>query len=218
MRKKTVVYDEDISTNTYESYYKKNRWLAKGYQPIKILCEDQEKWARLEDLEMSTTIDASTYLSNEACTPSFWSIIEDRIKNYFDVKLIKLIRKIKKSWSYIINECFYPTKQHFKMKIPIVALLYHLVIKKGYIDVRKIIHDSMKFAMQMTKNEGLPFPILIIELHRKVGVGFDTKFDVLPDRTINDVGVQRMKKVVGFDDSEDEGEAFNAIIAREARK
>ncbi|KAK9163154.1 hypothetical protein Syun_004056 [Stephania yunnanensis] len=74
-----------------------------------------------------------------------------------------------------------------------------------------------KFAMKSMKNEGLLFPILITHLCKQAGFSFDIELYVLLEKTINDVGIQRMKKVVGYNDLEDEKESFYAIKAIEVR-
>ncbi|KAK9093059.1 hypothetical protein Syun_027970 [Stephania yunnanensis] len=116
-------------------------------------------------------------------------------------------RRTTKCWSYIIETCLYPTKQHSKVGILRVALLYLNVAKTEYINVRHAIHDAMRQAMMFRKHDDLPLLILITQLCMRANVGFhEMQFNMLPQSTITDTTIKMMRAVKGYNDLEEERE------------
>ncbi|KAK9151147.1 hypothetical protein Syun_009456 [Stephania yunnanensis] len=87
------------------------------------------------------------------------------------------------------------------------SVLYHIVMGLGYLDVGKIIYESIRSAITMKKNDGLHFPFMIVTFCRTSQVnmaGLD--MDVLPKKTIMDEVIERYGIVNGYENTKDERE------------
>ncbi|KAK9151254.1 hypothetical protein Syun_009563 [Stephania yunnanensis] len=87
------------------------------------------------------------------------------------------------------------------------ALLYHMVMRLRYLDVGKIIYESIRSAITTKKNDGLPFLLMIISSCKVDQVNItELEMDVLLKKTITDEFIERYGKINYYEDTKDERE------------
>ncbi|KAK9107050.1 hypothetical protein Syun_023061 [Stephania yunnanensis] len=167
--------------------------------------EDEEEREEVEELEEEIPMGERNYVIekenffNENAYEKFRNdLVNDR-------KLISVMGfNVKNELTYRprILDIIEASLQYYEIVNYKVALFYYIVMRLGYLDVEKIIYESIRSSITTKKNDGLPFPLMILTSCKADLVNMaELDIDILLEKEIMDEVIKRYGRVNGYEDT-----------------